>query len=78
MLILREVATFVHLHPLIREKGGAYGGGMAVSDSGIISMYSYRDPNCDQTYKNFELTVREIIDGKFSDRELQESKLLAF
>lgn len=54
MLILQEVLTYVHLHPLIREKGGAYGGGCSVSDSGIFSFYSYRDPNCDSTFTNFE------------------------
>ena len=57
MLILQEVATYVHLHPLIREKGGAYGGGCGISDSGIFSFYSYRDPNCDATYLNFERAV---------------------
>jgi presequence protease len=66
------------LHPLIREKGGAYGGGCSVDPSGIVSMYSYRDPNVDKTYTNFERTVQEIIDGNFSDRELAEAKLLAF
>jgi len=78
MLILQEVATYVHLHPLIREKGGAYGGGCSVDASGIVSMYSYRDPNVELTYTNFERTVQEIIDGNFSDRELDEAKLLAF
>jgi len=41
-------------------------------------MYSYRDPNCDATYEQFERAVAEIIDGKFTERELIESKLLAF
>lgn len=50
MLILQEVATYVFLHTSVREKGGAYSAGMAVNDSGIISMYSYRDPNVDATY----------------------------
>ena len=50
MLILQEVATYVFLHTSVREKGGAYGAGMAANDSGIIGMYSYRDPNVDATY----------------------------
>lgn len=78
MLILQEVATYVYLHTSVREKGGAYGAGCAVNDSGIISMYSYRDPNCDATYDHFERAIAEIIEGKFSERELVESKLLAF
>jgi Zn-dependent M16 (insulinase) family peptidase len=78
MLILQEVATYVFLHTSVREKGGAYGAGMAANDSGIIGMYSYRDPNIDATYDQFEKAVAEIIEGKFSERELVESKLLAF
>jgi Zn-dependent M16 (insulinase) family peptidase len=78
MLILQELMTYVYLHPMIREKGGAYGSGCAVSDSGIISLYSYRDPNVDATYDNFEKAIAMVIDGKFSERELTEAKLLAF
>lgn len=78
MLVLQELITYVFLHPLIREKGGAYGSGCNVSDSGIISLYSYRDPNVDATYDNFERAISEVIDGKFSERELTEAKLLAF
>lgn len=78
MLILQEIATYVFLHTSVREKGGAYGAGCSVSESGIITMTSYRDPNCDATYENFERAVAEIIDGKFNERELNEAKLLAF
>lgn len=70
--------TYVFLHPLIREKGGAYGSGCTISDSGIISLTSYRDPNCDATFQNFERAISEVIDGKFNERELTEAKLLAF
>ena len=78
MLILQEIATYVFLHTSVREKGGAYGAGCSVSESGLISLTSYRDPNCDATFENFEKAIAEIIDGKFTDRELTESKLLAF
>ena len=78
MLILQEIATYVFLHTSVREKGGAYGAGCSISESGIITMTSYRDPNCDATFENFERAVAEIIDGKFNERELNEAKLLAF
>ena len=64
--------------PLIREKGGAYGAGCAMNESGLINFYSYRDPKIQRTYENFEKSVQDILDGKFGERELQESKLLAF
>lgn len=78
MLILQEVATYVYLHTSVREKGGAYGAGCSVDQSGLVSMYSYRDPNCNATYEQFEKAVAGIIEGKFTERELMESKLLAF
>jgi Zn-dependent M16 (insulinase) family peptidase len=44
MLIMGELLTFNFLIPLIREKGGAYGAGCQVNESGTFSFYSYRDP----------------------------------
>lgn len=34
-----------YLHPLIREKGGAYGSGARVRNNGTLSLSSYLDPN---------------------------------
>ena len=44
LLVLTELLTMDFLLPSVREKGGAYGAGAGISDSGIISFYSYRDP----------------------------------
>lgn len=77
LLILSEMLTFIYLKS-IREQGGAYGAGCALDESGIISFYSYRDPQVDKTYLNFEKGIQEIIEGKFSTQQLDESKLLAF
>ena len=78
MLVLTELLTYAFLLPSIREKGGAYGAGCGVSDSGIVSFYSYRDPQCDATFENFERGIIDVIDGNFSEQQLNESKLLAF
>jgi Zn-dependent M16 (insulinase) family peptidase len=43
--------------PLIREKGGAYGGGASANESGTFTMYSYRDPRVTETYDNFEKAI---------------------
>ena len=77
-LVLTELLTYAFLLPSIREKGGAYGAGCGVSDSGIISFYSYRDPQCDATFENFERGIAGVIDGSFTQQQLNESKLLAF
>ena len=77
-LVLSELMTFHSLMPNIREKGGAYGAGCAVNESGLINFYSYRDPKVNRTYENFEKAVSDILDGHFGDRELQEAKLMSF
>ena len=59
--------TFEFLLPLVREKGGAYGAGCNVNESGLITLFSYRDPNVNKTYENFERAINDVIDGKFSD-----------
>lgn len=63
------------LHPLIREKGGAYGGG-AVSNpvSGNFYFYSYRDPNIVSTLDAFEQAIKVIVEGDFSESDLEEAK----
>ena len=43
-LVLSELITSNYLTPLIREKGGAYGAGCAMNESGVINFFSYRDP----------------------------------
>lgn len=77
-LILAELLTHSHLHPLIREKGGAYGAGCRLNESGLINFYSFRDPAIVRTYENYERTIIDACDGKFSDSEIEEAKLLAF
>ena len=67
LLIAAELLTYGELLPAIREKGGAYGAGCSVDESGLISFYSYRDPQLEKTFENFELCVQNVIDGKFTE-----------
>lgn len=64
------------LHQLIREQGGAYGGGSNNRPgSGKFSFYAYRDPNLSKTVEAFYKAAEDIAAGKFSERELEEAKL---
>lgn len=64
------------LHPMIREQGGAYGGGsMCHSMSGNFFFYSYRDPNISTTLDAFESAVNSVLAGDFDERDLEEAKL---
>lgn len=57
MMVLSELLTFIFLIPSVREKGGAYGAGCGVDESGIATLFSYRDPNIGKTYENFERAI---------------------
>jgi Zn-dependent M16 (insulinase) family peptidase len=48
--LLLELLQQDYLHPLIREKGGAYGTGARIRNNGIISLSSYLDPNTLTTF----------------------------
>lgn len=60
--------TFTYLLPGIREKGGAYGAGCQVNESGTFTFYSFRDPKIDQTYDHFERAVGQVLDKEFSEQ----------
>ena len=56
-LVTSNLLTFSFLMPFIREKGGAYGAGCAMDESGLINFYSFRDPKLNDTYDNFEKSI---------------------
>lgn len=77
--ILSQLLTHKHLHHEIREKGGAYGGGAYSRGlSGNFGMYSYRDPNPQNTLKIMQDAGRWAFEKKFSDQGLEEAKLSVF
>ncbi|KAH9844396.1 putative Mitochondrial presequence protease [Teratosphaeria destructans] len=77
--ILAQLLTYKHMHPEIREKGGAYGGGAANNAvAGTFSMYSYRDPNPANTLSVYKNALRWAAEREWSERELEEAKLSVF
>ncbi|ORX47272.1 hypothetical protein BCR36DRAFT_398494 [Piromyces finnis] len=68
-----------YLHPEIREKNGAYGGGAVYSGlDGTFSFYSYRDPKPLNSSEVFKKSVEWAATKKFTDREIKEAKLSLF
>jgi hypothetical protein len=63
------------LHSIIREQGGAYGGG-AVNNSmsGNFYFYSYRDPNIFTSISAFEKAILTVLNGDFEEEDLEEAK----
>lgn len=85
--VVSQLLTFKHLHSVIREANGAYGGGLTADGlGGIMNYYSYRDPNCVTSVKNFresgELALSKLTDfgapGAWTMEDLQEAKLSIF
>lgn len=66
----------VTLHALIREKGGAYGGGANCNTlAGSFYFYSYRDPNINTTLSAFKEAIQNVVKGEFEESDLEEAKL---
>ncbi|KAF1920130.1 Metalloenzyme, LuxS/M16 peptidase-like protein [Ampelomyces quisqualis] len=77
--ILAKLLTFKQLHPEIREKGGAYGGGAyARGLGGVFGMYSYRDPNPQNSMKIMSEAGQWARERAWTAQDLEEAKLSAF
>ena len=65
-----------YLHRVIREQGGAYGGGASHDpDNAVFRFFSYRDPRLEETLDNFDDSVRWLLDGKHEWRLVEEAIL---
>ena len=74
--VLADVLRNGYLHPVIREQGGAYGGGaMHDNANGIFRFYSYRDPNLMDTFVAFEESL-DWLRSKTLAPELVEEAIL--
>lgn len=76
--VLSKLITSVYLHPEIREKGGAYGGGAKLLSDGIFTFYSYRDPNSTRTLDLFEKTYDFLLKYPLPQSDINEAKLGVF
>ncbi|KAL4217277.1 Presequence protease [Mactra antiquata] len=75
--ILSRLLSWKYLHREIREKGGAYGGGANCSD-GVLSFFSYRDPNSMETLEVFNKSIDWAASGSFTDTDIEEAKIAVF
>ncbi len=76
LMVMAYLLKSCFLHGEIREKGGAYGAMTSYNgDEGIFSLLSYRDPHFARTLSVFEQACHWLKEGKFSEREINESIL---
>ncbi len=65
-----------YLHTVIREQGGAYGGGASYdSDSATFRFYSYRDPRLLETLNDFDRSIDWLLQNDHDERLLEEAIL---
>ncbi|MEN8220833.1 MAG: insulinase family protein [Pseudomonadota bacterium] len=65
-----------YLHRVLREQGGAYGGGANYDGStGAFRFYSYRDPRLMETLADFDRSLRWLQDSKHEAGALEEAIL---
>lgn len=65
-----------YLHRVIREQGGAYGGGASHdSDNACFRFYSYRDPRLQETLADFERAVEWLLREQHKYRLVEEAIL---
>ena len=74
LAVAAELMTNQVLHTALREKGGAYGGSASyAAGAGTFTLSSYRDPRLAGTYADFDLTLTQILDGEFSQEQVEEA-----
>lgn len=52
--VIGQISTFDYLWNEVRVKGGSYGTGMNIASNGIVTCYSYRDPDPSRSLKVYE------------------------
>lgn len=78
--VLAKLLSSKYLHPELRERQGAYGGGARLSENGVFSFYSYRDPRHLQTLDVFDNSFNWLQNelDKVTPQEVLEAKLGVF
>lgn len=76
LAVLSGVLRNGYLHPQIREKGGAYGGGASYdADNACFRFYSYRDPRLQETYDVFDGAVAWLLSDDAKPELVEEAIL---
>jgi len=75
--VLAALLSSKFLHPEIREKGGAYGGGASAGD-GAFTFYSYRDPRNLETFSVYRRAAEWALGESFDGSDVAEAVLRVF
>ena len=76
LMVLAPYLRNGYLHSAIREKGGAYGGGASYdANACAFKFFSYRDPNCSETFAHFDASIEWLLNEPQTDDQLEEAIL---
>ncbi|RMF19107.1 MAG: peptidase M16 [Gammaproteobacteria bacterium] len=76
LLVLGNYLRNNWLHRVIREQGGAYGGGASQdSATGVFRFFSYRDPRLTETLDDFRRAIDWVLDSSVEAAPLEEAIL---
>lgn len=74
--VLGEFLRYGYLHRVLREEGGAYGGGAHYEgDSGSFCFYSYRDPRLVESLHEFDGALEWLKSSSHEKKALEEAIL---
>ena len=76
LMVLAPYLRNGYLHSAIRERGGAYGGGAGYdANACAFKFFSYRDPNCNETFAHFDASIEWLLNEPQTDEQLEEAIL---
>lgn len=75
LIIATSILSNPYLYELIRAKGGAYGAGITANRSGLLSTYSYRDPNILKTIDIFDSIGELTKNIDLTDRDFENQQI---
>ena len=76
LMVLAPYLRNGYLHSAIRERGGAYGGGAGYdANACAFKFFSYRDPQCAETFAHFDASIEWLLNEPQTDEHLEEAIL---
>jgi len=76
LMVLASYLRNGYLHSAIRERGGAYGGGAGYdANACAFKFFSYRDPQCAETFAHFDASIEWLLNEPQTDEQLEEAIL---
>lgn len=68
--VAKQIITSEYIWDNIRIKGGAYGGGCGFLNGKYFYMYSYRDPNINESYEVFKKVGQYLAEKNIGEKDL--------